>query len=78
MDNIGVVTLKDNRYYLLYKRYEDVSKVNKTVSNLKEHQIRFLVRETQNPDVGEVYRIFLGGYESEEDLKVAVKMAERE
>ena len=78
MDNTGVVTLKDNRYYFLYKRYEDVSKVNKTVSNLKERQIRLLVRETRHPDVGEVYRIFLGGYEREEDLKVAVKMAARE
>ena len=78
MDNTGVVTLKDNRYYFLYKRYEDVSKVSKTVSNLKERQIRFLVRETRHPDVGEVYRIFLGGYEREEDLKVAVKMAARE
>jgi type II secretory pathway predicted ATPase ExeA len=78
MDNTGVIILKDNRYYFLYKRYEDVSKVNKTVSNLKERQCRFLVRETENPDVGEVYRIFLGGYEKEEDLKAAVKMAEME
>ena len=77
MDTIGVVTLNDNRHYWLYKRYEDVSKVHKTVSNLKKHQISFLVRETQHPDVGKVYRIFLGGYEIEEDLMLAVKIAER-
>jgi type II secretory pathway predicted ATPase ExeA len=77
MNKIGVITLGDNRYYLLYKRYEDISKVNKAVSNLKEHKIRFLVRETRHPDVGEVYRIFIGGYESEDDLKSAAKMAER-
>jgi hypothetical protein len=78
MDNTGVIILNDNRYYFLYKRYEDVSKVNKTVSNLKERQCRFLVRETEHPDVGKVYRIFLGGYEKEEDLKEAIKMADME
>jgi hypothetical protein len=76
MNKIGVVTLKDNRYYLLHKRYDDVSKVNKIVSKLKERQIRFFVRATRHPEAGEVYRIFLGGYEREEDLELAVKMAE--
>jgi hypothetical protein len=78
MDDIGVIILKDNRYYFLYNRYGDISKMNKAVSNLKERQCRFLVRKTGQPDIGEVYRIFLGGYEKEEDLKVAIKMAEME
>lgn len=78
IDNTGVIILNDNRYYFLYKRYEDKSKMNKAVSILQERQCRFLVRKTEHPDVGEVCRIFLGGYENEEELKAAVKKAEME
>ena len=78
MDDTGVIMLNDNRYYFLYKRYEDISKMNKAVSILQERQCRFLVRKTEHPYVGKVYRIFLGGYEKEEDLKAAIKMADME
>lgn len=72
----NVIALKDNRHYLLYNRYVDVSIVNKIISMLKERQVRFLLRETRHPDAGQVYRIFLGGYEREEDLKQALMVVE--
>jgi len=77
IDDTGII-LKDNYYYFLYKQYEDTSKMNKTVSNLQKRQCRFLVRKTEHLNAGEVYFIFVGGYEKEEELKVALKNAEME
>jgi len=52
--------------------------VKKVISKLKERKLRFQVRETHNKDAINIYRIFLGGYEREEDLMEALAVAERE
>lgn len=73
-----VITLNDNRYYLLYNRYSDINFVKKVLSKLSERKVRFQVRETHNIDAMNIYRIFLGGYEREKDLMAALEVAERE
>jgi type II secretory pathway predicted ATPase ExeA len=73
-----VITLNDNRYYLLYNRYSDSNFVKKVLSKLSERKVQFQVRETHNIDAMNIYRIFLGGYEREEDLMAALAIAEKE
>jgi hypothetical protein len=76
--NEKVIILNDNLHYLLYNRYSDISLVKKTLSKLTERKVRFQVRETHNIDAGNIYRLFLGGYEREEDLTAALAVTERE
>lgn len=73
-----VIILNDNRYYLLYNCYSDSNFVKKVLSKLSERKVRFQVRETHNIDAMNIYRIFLGGYEREDDLMEALEVAERE
>jgi len=71
-----VITVNGKRYYLLHKYYGSTAPLQKTIARLKEHQLQFLVRETQHPEAGTIYRLFLGGYEREMELKEAIKVAE--
>jgi type II secretory pathway predicted ATPase ExeA len=75
--NGKVITLNDNQHYLLYNRYSDVSAFKKTVAKLHQRQVRFQHRQTHNIAAGIIYRIFLGGYEREDDLMNALTVAER-
>ena len=76
--NKKVIILNDNRYYLLYNRYSDIFFVKKVISKLNTRKVRFQVRETHNKDAINIYRLFLGGYELEEDLMEALAVSERE
>jgi type II secretory pathway predicted ATPase ExeA len=68
-ENNNIIKLNDGRYYVLYNRYSDVSEFNKAVSKLKKLRIPSLTRETQHSTAGKIYRIYLGGFEREEDIK---------
>jgi len=72
-----IIILNDNQHYLLYKRYSDVSMFKKTVSTLKQRQVRFKYRKTHNITDSNIYRIYLGGYEREDDLMNALTVAEK-
>ncbi len=72
-----IILLNDNQHYLLYKRYSDVSTFEKTISKLNQRQVRFKHRKTHNIAVGNIYRIYLGGYEREDDLMNALTVAEK-
>lgn len=71
-----IIKLNDCLYYLLYNRYSNVSEFNKALSKLKKLQIRCLTRETQHSTAGNLYRIYLGGYEREEDIKEILTLIE--
>ena len=75
--NGKVIMLNDRQHYLLYNRYSDISAFKKTISQLHQRQVRFQPRETHNIDAGNIYRIYLGGYEREDDLMNALTVAER-
>jgi general secretion pathway protein A len=75
--NGKVIMLNDRQNYLLYNRYSDIYAFNKTISQLHQRQVRFQSRKTHNNDAGNIYRIFLGGYEREDELMNALAVAER-
>jgi type II secretory pathway predicted ATPase ExeA len=72
----NIIKLNDSKYYLLYNRYSNVSKFNKALSKLKKLKIRYLTRETQHSTAGKIYRIYLGGYETEEDINKILTLVE--
>ncbi len=75
--NDQVITLSNNQHYWIYKIYYNSSDVEKVLSTLRERQVRCLVRETLLPDAGKIYRIFLGGYDSKEELKEAIALTKK-
>lgn len=77
IDNSNVITLNNKQHYYMYKRYYNSTQIEQAIANLKGLEIRFVVRETRLPDAGPIYRIFLGGYDSKEELKEAMAMAEK-
>jgi general secretion pathway protein A len=72
-----VITLSNNQHYWFYKSYYNSSVVEQVLSTFRERQIRFLVRETWLPDVGKIFRIYLGGYDSKEELKEAIALTKK-
>jgi type II secretory pathway predicted ATPase ExeA len=74
----GMIKLSDNRYYSFYNSYNNVAQLKEVQSQLKELQFPYLVRETQQPIAGKLYRVYLGGYEHEEDLTEALKVLEKQ
>jgi general secretion pathway protein A len=75
--NSNIITVGGNKYFAFYKEYYNAAQAKKTVSKLQELQLEFVVRETEIPDEGNIYRIFLGGYKSQDELKKAVALAEK-
>jgi hypothetical protein len=65
--------LNDNFYYTFHNYFNNILELNKAMSMLKSYEIRFLVRETQDPFTRKVYQIYLGGYVNQNDLKQAQK-----
>jgi hypothetical protein len=75
--NNNVITLNNNQHYSIYKQYYTSSQVEQTTARLSEQGIRHVVRETRLPGAGPIYRIFLGGYDSKEELEKARAAAEK-
>ncbi len=72
--NDRIITIGGKEYFKIYGQYYSSSQADKAVSKLQELQLRFVVRETEIPDAGKIYRIFLGGYDSPGDLKKAMAL----
>jgi hypothetical protein len=66
-----VVQLQDQLFYALYGRYYSAASWEGDQPWLEKHQVRFLVRKTQEFTGRVVHRIFLGGYETVADLQEA-------
>jgi type II secretory pathway predicted ATPase ExeA len=75
--NNKVITLNNNQHFSIYKQFHSSSQVKQTTDRLQEQGIRYLVRETRLPGAGPIYRIFLGGYENQEDLQAAMAATEK-
>jgi type II secretory pathway predicted ATPase ExeA len=72
-----VITLSNNQHYRIYQTSFISSEVERAVSTLKERQVPFLVRKTWLLNAGPIYRIFVGGFESKEELKEAMALAKK-
>jgi hypothetical protein len=75
--NTKVFTLPNKQYFAIYKRFNNAAQTEKTMSKLKELQLRHILRETRLYGNNKAYRIFLGGYDSKEELQQAMILAEK-
>jgi type II secretory pathway predicted ATPase ExeA len=73
----NIITVGGKDHFGMFGQYYNSTQVEKTVSKLKELQIPYVVRETEIPDEGKIYRIFVGAYESLDELKKAMAQAEK-
>jgi type II secretory pathway predicted ATPase ExeA len=72
-----IITLSPQQHFALLHNFSHLSQVETTISRLKDRNLRFITRETLFPDNNRSYRIFLGGYESINDLKGAMALAQK-
>jgi type II secretory pathway predicted ATPase ExeA len=73
----NIITLNNNQHYSMYRSCFTASQVELTTARLQERELPYLVRKTRLPDAGPIYRIYVGGYESKEELKAAMASAAR-
>jgi type II secretory pathway predicted ATPase ExeA len=73
----SVITLDNQEHYALLKRYNTAAQADKAGARLKALQLPYVVRETRLPGNVKVYRVFLGGYASTDELKKALALAEQ-
>lgn len=66
-----VVQLQDQQFYALYGSYYSAASWEGDKPWLEKHRVRFLVRKTREFTGRVIHRVFLGGYETESDLKEA-------
>jgi LysM domain len=67
------IRLKDQRFYAVYGLYQSAASLKKDISWLENKQAHFVVRHTKGPRGVVLHRVFLGGYETEEELAEALK-----
>lgn len=73
----NIITLNNSQHFSIYKQFSSSSQVEQATDRLQEQEIRYQVRQTRLPSAGPIYRIFLGGYESKEELAAARAVAEK-
>jgi type II secretory pathway predicted ATPase ExeA len=72
----NIITVGGKDYFKIYGQYYNATEVAKAESKLRELQLHFVVRETEIPNEGKIYRVFLGGYNSQNELKKAMALLE--
>jgi hypothetical protein len=70
--NNNIITIGGKEYFKIYGQYYNSLDVARATAKLKELQLQFVVRETEIPDEGKIYRVFLGAYGSPDELKKAM------
>jgi type II secretory pathway predicted ATPase ExeA/LysM repeat protein len=70
----NIITIGGHEYFKIYGQYYSSLEVTRATAKLKELQLHFVVRETEIPGEGKIYRIFLGSYDSTNELKKAMAM----
>ena len=65
------IQLQDNLFYSPYGLYYSVITLQKDVERLTAKKVRYLVRRTRQPDGIMVHRVYVGGYETRNDLQEA-------
>jgi hypothetical protein len=72
LDKSNIITLSNKEHFRIFGRYYSSVQADKVGARLKELQLRYVMRATELPDATKVYRIFLGGYASKEELTKAM------
>ena len=68
-----MIRLRDQRFYAIYGRYQSAASFKIDTSWLEKKQVHFVIRDTTAPRGIVVHRVFLGGYETAEELAEALK-----
>ena len=68
----NIITIGGKEYFKIYGLYYSSTEVARATAKLKELALHFVVRETEIPGEGKIYRVFLGSYGSPEELKKAM------
>ncbi len=76
-NNSKVVTLPNKQHFAMYQRYYNSSHLEKDLAKIKDLQMKFTVRETTLYGDQKVYRIFLGGYDTKEELQKAMALVQQ-
>ncbi len=63
------IHLKDNLFYAFYGRYTSPESLKSAAAELEARKVRFMVRNTKNAAGNLTQRIFIGGYDTPEDLE---------
>ena len=66
------IRLQDNLYYAIYGIYLSAENLREDAAWLAKKKIHFVVRDTRDHRGKAVYRVFLGGYATEEELAKAL------
>jgi general secretion pathway protein A len=69
-----IISIGSDEYFKIYGLYYNSSDVTKAIAKLKELQLHFVVRETEIPGEGKIYRVFLGSYGNADELKKAMAL----
>lgn len=64
---------KDQRFYAIYGRYQSAASLKIDTSWLEKKQVHFVIRDTTGDRGIVVHRVFVGGYETAEELTEALK-----
>jgi hypothetical protein len=72
----SVISLADQKHYALYNQYANEARLSRAAERLTKNQVRFVIRENQEPGERKNNRIFIGGYVQEADLQKAITIAE--
>lgn len=75
--NTKIVTLPNKQHFALYQKYFRSPQKDKDLSKLEDLDLRVTVRETTLYGNHQVYRIFLGGYDTKEELQKAIALARK-
>jgi hypothetical protein len=65
------IRLKDQGFYAVYGLYQSAASLKKDTVWLEKKQVHFVIRDTTGTRGMVVHRVFLGGYETEEELASA-------
>ncbi len=63
------IHLKDNLFYAFYGRYTSPESLRRAAAELEARKVKFMVRNTKNAAGNLTQRIFIGGYDTPENLE---------
>ncbi len=67
------IRLKDQRFYAIYGHYQSGASLKIDTSWLEKKQVHFFIRDTKGNRGIVVHRVFVGGYETAEELAEALQ-----
>jgi type II secretory pathway predicted ATPase ExeA len=70
----GIIKLRDDLYYASFGHFRSFDTLQKVMSNLSQHKVRYLILNTIDTMGATVHRVILGGYERSADLEKVLKL----